>query len=213
MEYVKSYKKFKIFHEEDIDMFTTFIDDLDVSANSLNLLQEKITKMKKEDPTIKFTPDFMETYISTKGMPGYISSFVRDFEKKYSKSDRVEFDKISDNPFPYMNKHSVLVENLRYLLLDQLAQKDKCLYELWIRYDGNPKHIDFIKEMSEYRKIKFTEKMRDYLASVCLSSNHALGYCLFTGIAYIRNNLDDTYVDLITLNEKEFTKALKKIID
>ena len=69
MEYVKSYKKFKIFHEEDIDMFTTFIDDLDVSANSLNLLQEKITKMKKEDPTIKFTPDFMETYISNRNMP------------------------------------------------------------------------------------------------------------------------------------------------
>ena len=215
MEYIKKYKSFEIFYEDDINMFTTFIDDLDVSANSLNLLQEKITNMKKENPSIKYTPEYIESYVSTKDIPGNLANFMRNFEKKYPsprKSNLVEFDKISDDPYPYMNKHSKLIENLRYLLIAQLAHHGDYLYELWIRYDGNPKHNNFMKETFELHKKKLFEKMRDYLARVCLSSNYALGYCLFTGIAFIRNNIDDIYVDLKTHNEKEFIKELKKII-
>ena len=217
MEYIKSYKKFKIFYEEDIDMFTTFIDDLDVSANSVNLLQEKINKMKEEDNTIKYTPEYKDVYQASKGIPGDLindsiqktKDFINRNADLFSNSN--DFVKFSTSPYVYIDKYWSVLEILRLRLLTEIENMPNHNYEIFISYDGNPKHNEFIKNINRKYKHKFFEKIHDYFFKVSLLDTEILGYFLFTGILSIRDINKSTSIGVRFFKERALINRLKKI--
>lgn len=205
-------------------MFTTFIDYLDVSANSVDLLQDKINKMKKENSKIIYTPEFKSVYEAGKGLPGDLlnlskqntQNYINNHNELFNKSNKnaeKDFIKISSDPHKYIDKYWVMISKLRYIIVRDLNIIPDHSYEIWVDYDGNPKHNAFIKYIRNSFKIKFFEKLPNYILRVCLSDAEAFGYFLFTGVVIVRNRTESYSISMRTHSEKLLVKKIKEITD
>ena len=219
MDFVEKYKKFEIFYEEDIDMFTTFIDFVDVSSSNIVSLKEKIEKMYIADESISYTPSFKEIYLTEKKLTVKEKDFLQKLNIYSSsmtgwKSDKSieDFEKISSAPYDYINKYIDDLENLKNYFNNLIKNSPPYDFELWINYKGDPVHNKFIKLMFSNYKKKIFENMTDYLARICFLNTNALGYCLFTSIAVIKDNEKNRFIDIRTLTEQDFIQEIRENI-